>query len=239
MLRAGIHDLLHLRFKALIEGFHLLIPLCFSLCNLIKLLLNLSGEVVVHDIWEVIHKEVVYYDTNVSWDKFTLISTSHFLFSLGCNLQSKQWINNILALFTLTITFLHIFTLLNRWNRWGVSWWTTDTEFFKFTYKTCFRIAVRTLWITLCWYNFTTFQFLTFMHYWQCMWELLAVFIIISWFVIYFQEAFKSNNFSIRNKLQISGILTIFRLKRYVYCGLLYLCISHLWSNSTLPNKVI
>ena len=65
MFLTGVHGLFDSRFELLIEALHHVCPLLTTLCNFIKVLFYLSGEVVVHNSWEELHQEVVDNDTNV------------------------------------------------------------------------------------------------------------------------------------------------------------------------------
>ena len=87
MLRPCIHYGFHFGFEMLIEIFHCSVPFCLSLRDFIELLFYFCCEIVVHNVWEVLHEEVVYHDANVGWNKFSLIGTCHFLLVLRSNLQ--------------------------------------------------------------------------------------------------------------------------------------------------------
>ena len=61
MFVAHVDYFLHLRVKLVVEAFHLLGPIFLSLGNLVKLLFYVGCEVIVHNLLEVLHQEIVHY----------------------------------------------------------------------------------------------------------------------------------------------------------------------------------
>ena len=72
MFLTTVHGLLYNGLKTFIEGGHHFLPLFFALSNLIEVLLHLSGEVVVHNLLEMFHQEVVNHDADVSGEELAL-----------------------------------------------------------------------------------------------------------------------------------------------------------------------
>ena len=73
MLGTRLHDLVDSLLKRLVKLAHHVLPLLFSLSDLIELVLDLRREVVVHDLGEVLQKEVVDHDADVGGDKLSFL----------------------------------------------------------------------------------------------------------------------------------------------------------------------
>ncbi len=52
-------------------------PLQLPLGNFVELLFNLSGKVVVDNIGEILNQEIVYHNSNIAWEKFSLFGTGY------------------------------------------------------------------------------------------------------------------------------------------------------------------
>ena len=89
MLSPDVHSVLNNRFEVLVEITHHVSPFLLALGNLVKLLLHLGGEVIIHDSGEILQEEVVDNDTDVCGHEFTLVATCY----LGAGL-----LGNLLAL---------------------------------------------------------------------------------------------------------------------------------------------
>ena len=73
MLSTGVDDFFNGGLELLVELMHHLVPLRFAFGNLIEVLLHVSREVVVHDIGEVLHEEVVHDDADVGGQQLALL----------------------------------------------------------------------------------------------------------------------------------------------------------------------
>ncbi len=72
VLAACFHHTLHFWFETLVEVLHPFGPLGLSLGDIIELLLYVGSKVIVHDVREVGHQEVVYHDTDIGREELAL-----------------------------------------------------------------------------------------------------------------------------------------------------------------------
>ena len=145
MLLAGIHGLLNSGLKVLVELLDHIGPLLPALGNIIELLLHLGSEIVVQNLREIFHQEIVHHHTDICGEQFSLVATGHFLTTLGRNLDALKDINGVFALLTFLVTFLHVLTLLNGRDGGGVGGRTANAQFLQLMHKRGFRISERTL----------------------------------------------------------------------------------------------
>ena len=232
MFLTGIHGLFHCGFKLLIEAFHHVRPFLTAFSNFIEILFYLSGEVIVHDGWEILHQEVVHHHTDIGRQELSLIRTGHFLPLLLSDHLALQGIDGVEALFALLVSLMHIFALLNGGNGGSISRRTTDAQLFQFMNERSFRIAEWTLAETFCGLNLTTRQFHAFLQRRQHV-AFFFLFFIVHRLAIYLDETVEFHHFTLSHKDLVSTT------DRNVYCGLVHLGISHLTGYRALPNQFI
>ena len=88
MLAACVHHLVNLRLKFFVEVFHPLVPIGLTLGDVIKLLLHIGSEVVVHDAWKVFHQKVIDDNSDICRQKLSFLVASDFFLNLLCNLDA-------------------------------------------------------------------------------------------------------------------------------------------------------
>ena len=149
--------------ELIIESLHDRSPFYFSFRYFVKFLFYTGGKVVIQNIREVFGKEVIHHSSCICRKEFRLFCSRHFIVTFIFNLIVFQCQHIKCTLFTVFISFFHIFALLNSRNRRSVCGRTTDTQLFQFTYKACFRIAWRALSETFSGNDRSIFQFLAFL----------------------------------------------------------------------------
>ena len=150
MLRSFVHHLVYHRLKVFVEALHHLQPFLFAFGYLVELLLHTCGEVVVHNLWEVLHQEVVNHHTDICRQQLTLVRASHLSLCLRSLNAIFQGVYHVCAFLSILVTLLHIFALLDGRDCWSIGRRTADTQFLKLVYKTCFSISGRTLAESFC-----------------------------------------------------------------------------------------
>ena len=95
-------------------------PVFFAFSNLIELLFNLCREVVIHDAWEVLHKEVVHHGTYIGRNELALVGSSHLRLAIGRQFAVLQSVDAEATLGTFLVTLLHVATLLYGADCWSV-----------------------------------------------------------------------------------------------------------------------
>ena len=103
----------YLRFKVLIEVADHFCPVLFSLSHFVKLLFDISREIIVHNFGEVLHQEVVHHQADVGRYQLATIATNVFALRRFANriaLQGKLVVTTGRAF---RITFNYILTVLN------------------------------------------------------------------------------------------------------------------------------
>ena len=113
MLLTAVDGTFYRRFKLLVERVHHVRPLLITLGYLIEILLHLGGKVVIHNLCEVFHQEVVDHNTDIGRYQLTLLRTHNLLTGLLVDLLALQLINGIWTVLTFLVTLLHILTLLD------------------------------------------------------------------------------------------------------------------------------
>ena len=76
MFRTGVHHAVYRRTKAGVKVFHHCLPLLLSFGNAVEIFLYARRQVIVHDVGETLHQEVVHHDADVGWQQFTLVATN-------------------------------------------------------------------------------------------------------------------------------------------------------------------
>ena len=120
MLVAAVHGVLHFRDEVVVERLHHIRPCLLALGDLIEVLLHLGGEVIVHDLIEVFHQEVVHYDTDVRRNQFALLGADNLLAGFLADLSAFQRDDGKGTLFTFLVTLLYVLTLLDGGDGGGV-----------------------------------------------------------------------------------------------------------------------
>ena len=179
VLVAGFQDFLHFRLKALVEILHPVGPFGLSFCNIIKLLLYVCRKVVVHDVREVLHQEIVYYDADISRQKLALFRACHLFLQLLGYLDALQRIYGKCALFTRLVTLYHVLTLLDGTDGWSIGRWTADAEIFQFLHQTGLCVSCRSQRILLCSKDFSALQFIAFFQGWKNVGRILSMLFIV------------------------------------------------------------
>ena len=232
MLGTRLHDLVDSLLKRLVELAHHVLPLLFSLSDLIELVLDLRREVVVHDLGEVLQEEVVDHNANVGGDELSFLRTGELCLCCRLHLVAFQDVNSEFGLFASPVAFLHIVALLDRRNRRRVGRRASDTKFLQFVYETGLGISCRSLGETFHRGNAFAGELLTHLQCGQGS-ELLRLLVIVGRFLIDFQETVEDNDLTAGDELL--GLPADIDVNR----GFLDLCLSHLGGNGALPDQVV
>ena len=112
VLRTCIHHLLYGRLKFAVEVLHHVGPLLLAVGYLVELLLYLGCEVIVHDVGEVLHKEVVHYNTYVGGQQLALLIARKLHLTCRCDDESAQCVDDVRALFAFLVALYNVLTLL-------------------------------------------------------------------------------------------------------------------------------
>ena len=99
--------------ETLIEVGDFLVPNDIALSHLIELVLDLGREVVVHDVGEILHQEVVYYHAHIGGDEFALLDTEELTLLARGDLAVLERDDFIFTLVALVLALLDIIALLN------------------------------------------------------------------------------------------------------------------------------
>ena len=83
-------------------------------------MLYLGGEVVVHNLLEVLHQEIINHHTDIRGQELALFRADQFLAGFLRNLFAFQDVDGILTFFAFLVTLLHIFALLDGRDGWCI-----------------------------------------------------------------------------------------------------------------------
>ena len=164
MLAALVHGLLDGGLELLVEVLHHLLPLFVALGNLVELLLHAGGEVVVHDVLEVLHQEVVHHDTDVGRQQLALVRAGYLFLLLHINLDAFQRGHLIGAGLALLVALLHVFALLDGRDGRSIGRRTADAQLLQLVHQAGLGIAQRTLAEALGGCNLAAHQLLALAH---------------------------------------------------------------------------
>ena len=92
------------------------VPLDIALRHLIKLVLHLGREVIVHDSGEILHQKVINHHTHIGGNEFTFLHAEDFRLLAFSDLTALQGNNLIFPLVALVLAFFDILPLLNSGN---------------------------------------------------------------------------------------------------------------------------
>ena len=113
VLVALVHHLLDLGFQLGIERAHVLAPLVFALGDLVKLLFYARGEIVIHDVGEVLQEKLRHHCAHVRGNQLALVGSRHLRLLLRDDLVVLERIDAVDALLALAVALLHILALLD------------------------------------------------------------------------------------------------------------------------------
>ena len=242
---AGVDDLLHRRFELLVEARHHLVPLRLAFGNLIEVLLHAGGEVIVHDVGEVLHQEVVDDDADVGGQQFALLRTGEFLLVLGGDFLSLQRVDGEGLLGALLVAFVHVFALLYGGDGGCVGRGSSDAQFFQFVDERCLGVACGTLAEAFAGRDFLSLQHVALLHLRQQVALQCVGLLVVGGLAVHLQEAVELHHFAggheqIRSCCAFgtagcSLLVPDFNLHR----GLLQLGVGHLRGGGALPDEVV
>ena len=73
VLEAQVGNFFHFRVEQFIEIGNLVVPFCLTFSDMVEFLLHVGSEVVVHDVGEIFHKEIVDHHTHVGRDELVFL----------------------------------------------------------------------------------------------------------------------------------------------------------------------
>lgn len=141
MLGTGVDDFFDLWLEAFVEGAQHGGQLLFAFCYLVELVLHLGGEVIVHDLREVLLQEVVDHDADVGGDEFAPLRSGHFCLGLSGDGVVLECVYGIGALGAGLVALDHVLALLDGGDEGGVGRRTSDAQLFQFVHEAGLGVA--------------------------------------------------------------------------------------------------
>ena len=102
--------------EALIKIRDFLVPYHIALGHLIKLVLHLGSEVVVHDRGEILHQELVYDHAHIGGNEFSLLDPEQLALLAGTDFSSFEGDDFTIAFVAFLLSLLDILALLDCGN---------------------------------------------------------------------------------------------------------------------------
>ena len=99
--------------ESLVERLNFLVPNHIALGYLIKLILHFSREVIVHDVGEVLHKEVIDHHTHIGRHQLALFNAIDFGLLAEGDFPVLECEGFTLTFLALIFTLLHIVAVLD------------------------------------------------------------------------------------------------------------------------------
>ncbi len=221
-----------------IERFYLVAPWKFPFGNTVEFLFDLSGEIIIEDVGEIIGKESINYLAYIGRHEFAAFGTYNLASDLRCDLATCKGQHRVIARHPLFFPLLHIFTLLDGGYGGCIGRRAPYPQFLHLLYKGGFGVARRLLCVTLRGFHIGKRQHITLAH---CRKQTLQRFvggsIVILILHIDFQEAIEFDYLACCGKMPRQCALH--PLGFYIDGGLFNLGISHLRCHGTLPYKRI
>ena len=188
------------RMENFIEFIDSFCPDQFSFRNRVEFLFYAGRKVVIQDIWEILHKKVVYYRTDVGRHQFIAVGPDHLSLLRLLDLSLGQRNNRVSTFHAFLISFHHIFAVLDRLDSRCIGGRTSDTQFLQTANQAGFRIARRPLRETFCCHDiFQRQDFMKFYRRKQAVFLFLLHFVVVT-FHISLKETFETDHFADSDK---------------------------------------
>ena len=129
-------------------------PVSLAVGNLIKLLLDVCREVIVHNLGEELEQEIVHYNAYVRGHQLRFLCADSLLALLLGQLAVLQCYDVIFALRAALVALLHIAALLYGADCRSVCRRTANSKLLELAYEARLGVAWRMLCETLCSHNF-------------------------------------------------------------------------------------
>ena len=120
-----------------------LLPVFLAFCHLVKLFLDVGGEVVVHNAREGFQEEVVDHQPHVGRHQLALLAAHRLGARSLLHLAVGEDEHRVGALRAFLVALRHIAALLNGRNRWRVGRRAADAQFFELMHERSFVVACR------------------------------------------------------------------------------------------------
>ena len=207
------------------------LPVVLALGNIIKFLLHICRESIVHNLVEILLQIIIHNNAHIGRNDFVFL-IAEFLFLCFFFYHIVFQDDARIGTFTARAgCLLDITTLLNGGNGGRVCGRTADAEFLEFLHQTCFGVTCRGLSKTLGGGDHLCTQSLSQLHSRQHAAHFLVV--VILGFSVNLEESGEQNHFTRSNEF----LLAAGNRNRDV--GFLRLGIAHLGSNGTFPYQLI
>ena len=230
LLRVG-EGLLDRFVEIVVEALQHILPLDITFGNVVKLLLHLGGETVVHDRLEVVLQIFVHHDADVGREEFVFL-VAVFLF-LGFLFDMIFFEDELAEVAFAALTGLphHIFAFLDGGDGGGVGGRTADAKLFQLLHEAGFGVSRRRLGKFLHGLNLGVSQRVA--HFYRRQPALYLLFLLIGRFSIDFQETLEQNHLAVGHKLLVAP------WHRNGDGGLFGLGVAHLAGEGALPDQLV
>ena len=135
--------------KVTVEGCDDTIPRFLAFGDLIKLLLDVGGKIIVEHLREVVDEVIVDHCTDIGRFEACLLTTVGLACHLVSHLAVLEFQDIDSAFLTGSIFLDYIVTILYGADGWSISRGSAYAKFFKFLYKATFVISAGTLCVAL------------------------------------------------------------------------------------------
>ena len=218
--------------EIIIEILDDLIPHPLAVGYVVEILLNLSGETIVHDALEVLVEIVGHDDADILCEQFAFLLADSFGFCLACDVFPFENKYFVAAALSLAVTLGYISALHDGRDGRGVGRRTADAELLELLDQAGLGVAHRPRGEAFHCVDFFTLHLLSYRDR-RHEGDLFSHLVIVGTFDVNFQEAVEKDFLS----LGYEGL-------RYAFCldvngCLLNHCISHLACDGAFPDKAV
>ncbi len=183
-----------------VEVLHPLTPVGVALRYLVKLLLHVSREVIVHDIGEALHQEVVNDTADVSRQQFTLFRAYYLLLTPLRDLVTLECTDGVTPFSALLVAFLYILTLLDSTDGRSIGRRASDAKVFQLLDEACLGVSERWLRETLRCRNLPALKHVALRQRWQYVHGVLFVLLIVGRLAVNLDETVEDDNLTVGDK---------------------------------------
>ena len=219
--------------EGLVEISYLFVPLHFTFGYIVELAFHLGGKVIVHNIAEILHQEVVDHRAGVGRQQFALFGAGEFGLHFLAYLAFLEFYHIVAAFHAFFLAFHHIFALLYGGDGGRIGRRAAYTQLFEFLHQRSFVVAIWLLGEALGGCNEVGAEGLTHAQWRKHAQVVVGCRLFVGRLHIHAQETVEFEHFACSHK----PIVAV----RYidVDSGLFYLGISHLRCYGALPYQVV
>ena len=227
----------HIAVERLVKLTNHLSPSLSAVGNVVKVLLHLGREVVIHNIRKVLHKELVHYGSDVGGEQLALLGAQVLNLLLAFNLLARlQGERGDVVILRRAVFLDDIFALQYRRYCRRVGRRTSYAEVLEFLHQACLRVARRMLSVVLTSLSLGQTQVVAVLHRGQYVGGLLRL-LVVGRLQVHLQKSVKQHLLATASKAVF--VFALLAVDVDVDGGLLQFGVGHLRRYGAFPYQLV